>query len=472
MLFAVSLATAPLEAATRHLNLPSLGDTASAEVSIQKEQELKQIWLMNFRAKAPLIDDPVTTEYLEQLLTKLAAYSKQPYDQLNLFVVNNKQMNAFAVPGGVIGVHNGLFRYAKTEDQLASILSHELAHLSQRHYARSLAQQRSNRIPTMAGMLAGILLVAAGSADVGIAAVQATQAASLQNSLRYSRLHELEADRIGLQTLADAGMNPYAASEMFEQMLAASRLYTTKPPEFLLTHPLTERRVSEAASEAERFDRTKARDTLEFDLVQVRAQVQLHNNAAESRMIYQEKHEEGELAASYGYALALRGLGLQKTSLEIVEKLSNQYPRQISLIVSQIELMLDLKDLDAASNLLNAELKQHPESYALKRLKAKYFEHVRQFKKADIALTQLAEERPFDADIWYSLAEIRGLGQNIVGLHRARAEYFILNGGLQQARKQLHYALKEKQLDYHTRLRINQRLIEISELQHTLENFN
>src|SRR5690606_33955460 len=153
---------------------------------------------------------------------------------------------AFAAPGGVVGAHTGLFRFAESEDQLASVMAHELAHLSQRHFARRVENQRASSVGTMAGLLAGIILAATVGGDAGMAAIATTQAAALDSALRYSRQNEQEADRIGIETLYRSGRDPRAGSAMSERMLPAPGYTGQRPPQFPPPPPLPESRVAEA----------------------------------------------------------------------------------------------------------------------------------------------------------------------------------------------------------------------------------
>ena len=209
--------------------LPSIGSATTA--TYREEQRIGDAWLRLFRRSAPINSDPIIVEYTEKLLHQLAKYDKDVKLPLSLVVVNNQQLNAFAVPGGVIGVHTGLFKYAETEGQLASVLTHELAHLSQRHYARNMQRKKGQQFAGMATLLASILIAANSDGETGIAALKASQGALIDRDLRFSRRFEEEADRIGLQTLVKAGYSPKDMVGMLEQMQRASRYYST-PPEF------------------------------------------------------------------------------------------------------------------------------------------------------------------------------------------------------------------------------------------------
>jgi predicted Zn-dependent protease len=195
----VGLSLTSTQALANEIKLPRLGDTVSGIVSKRQEYELGRTWLKAFRSRVREHDDPLMQEYLEQLLYDLATYSDLEDPRLELVIVNNASMNAFAVPGGVVGFHTGVFAFAEKEDQMASVLAHELAHLSQRHFARGLEAQRASSMVTLAGLLGSLVLAATAGGDAGMAAITATQALAMDSRLRYSRSNEQEADRIGLE---------------------------------------------------------------------------------------------------------------------------------------------------------------------------------------------------------------------------------------------------------------------------------
>ena len=228
--------------------LPTIGDTLSGIVSTQQEYRMGQSWLKAFRSQVREFNDPLIKSYLENLLYNLATYSELDNPKLEIILIPNNTINAFAVPGGIIGVHTGLFEYAETEDQFASVMAHELAHLSQRHFARRIENNKDNSIAGLAGLLAGLVLASTLGGDAAMAAMTAGQAFAAENRLRYSRANEKEADRIGLKTMKKANRDPRASTQMFEIMLKKLRQYGDRPPEFLLTHPVTEKRLADAKS--------------------------------------------------------------------------------------------------------------------------------------------------------------------------------------------------------------------------------
>ena len=205
---ALSLPFAASPSQAADVRLPVIGDTASGIISKQQEYELGRTWLKVFRSRVRAYDDPLMQTYLEELLYNLATYSELEDPRIELVIVKNPSMNAFAVPGGVVGFHTGVFSYADNEDQMVSILAHELAHLSQRHFSRGTEAQRANSVLSMAGLLASIVLAATAGGDAATAAMITTQGLALDSQLRYSRSNEQEADRVGLATMERAIATP------------------------------------------------------------------------------------------------------------------------------------------------------------------------------------------------------------------------------------------------------------------------
>ncbi|MFB3107402.1 MAG: M48 family metallopeptidase, partial [Pseudomonadales bacterium] len=230
-------------------DLPDLGDASSSLISPQMEREIGEDFLKRVHSALPTVDDPVLKYYVHQQLSNLAQHSELRERVLSTVLIDNDQINAFAAPGGVVGINLGLMLYAEDVHEYSSVIAHELAHLSQRHFARGIEEQRSQTLPALAAMIAAIMIGVMGGGDAGMAAISSVQAIAQANQLRYSRGREQEADRIGLNTLVRADLDPQGMARMFERMQRAYR-FTRKPPEFLLTHPLSETRIADAKSHA------------------------------------------------------------------------------------------------------------------------------------------------------------------------------------------------------------------------------
>jgi predicted Zn-dependent protease len=459
---------------SQDMTLPELGgDGGGSLISDQQEYQLGRAWLMSYRSQVPAIYDPLSQVYIEQLLYKLAVNSELRNPRLEVVIAKNTSLNAFAVPGGVVGVHSGLFNYSNTEDELASVLGHELAHLSQRHFQRGVEQQQRSSIPTMAGMLAGLVLAASGSGDAGMAAITATQAASLQNRLRYSRENEQEADRIGMETLEKSGYDPNAMANMFSGMQRSMRYSGNRPPEFLLTHPLTESRISDARMRAMQYPRRMHTDSLEFQLIKMRLDLISSRSSFEAIKRYEaELKKNPRNAEAYHYALALaytdtKQLDKAKQHLVLLLK---QDPMRIHYVLADVDIDIAEKAYARALPKLKTQLKINTGNHPLSMAYADVLVKSGQAKAAEDILKAQSKARPNDPHIWYQLAETYGLSGNIVGVHQARAEFFILTGVLEKAQKQLSYALPLVKDDRVTTARIRRRMEEIENLKEQLSN--
>jgi predicted Zn-dependent protease len=476
--------------------LPELGDSAAGLMAPAQEQSLGQAWLRSFRASVPLESDPLVFEYIENLLFKLTSYSNIEDKNLDLVIVSNPTINAFAVPGGIIGVNTGLLLYAESEAQLASVLSHELAHLSQRHFARSVEASQRTNFTTLAGLLAGIVLAAASEGDAASAAIMASQAAALDSQLRYSRLHEKEADRLGMKTLVDAGYPAESAALMFKQMLNASRLYGKRMPEFLLTHPVTESRIADASNRARQFPTTAATPSLDYLLIKTRITALGKVPGKESAEASAKEHikqfslalkklsapepsspthinvpaELARSAANYGLALSYLENRQWREARKTLAPLLKQASHKLTYLLLDIDIDIEAGDSQRAEERLHELNATMPNNYAISMALAQTMLSNTDYKGAQKVLEALTKTRPTQADVWYLMSETHGLAGDILQLHQARAEFFLLRGNFSQARQHLKTALHFSKNNYQIAARIKERIRNINALQKTTEN--
>ncbi|KGK83058.1 peptidase M48 [Stutzerimonas degradans] len=444
-------------------DLPSLGDASSSIVSPEQEYLLGRAWLSLLRGQVRQLSDPLLKDYVESSVYRLAETSQLQDRRLEFVLLESPHLNAFAAPGGIIGVNGGLFIHAQTEAEYASVMAHELAHLSQRHFARGLEAQQRMQIPMMAAMLAGVVAAAAGAGDAGIAAIVSTQAAAIQAQRRFSRQNEQEADRIGILNLEKAGYDPRAMPQMFARLMRQYR-YDQKPPEFLLTHPVTESRIADTTNRAEQLANGGIEDSLRYQLIRARTQLRFETTPGlGAKRFRAQLNENADLdAARYGLALAQIKGGQLDDARSTLAPLLNKAPDELIYNLAQIELEITANRLPQAEQYLQRMLRQYPGSYPLRQARIDLLIKQGQTTQAAKELDQLAAQRSADPDIWYQVAEIRGLTGNIVGVHEARAEYFALVGDYDQAIEQLDFA-KRRSSNFQLASRIDarqQRLME------------
>ncbi len=440
------------------LNLPDLGGAGGGLISAAQEYELGQQWQRMFRAQIRTSSDPFLQSYTETIVRKLATYSDLTDKRLDILVVENPVLNAFAVPGGVIGVHTGLYTYAQTEQQFASVMAHELAHLSQRHFARTLDEQKNNSIPNLAALLASIFILTTAGGEAGVAALSASQAAILDNQLRFSRQMEQEADRIGMASMVRAGMNPYAMPDMFEAMLHASR-FQRRPPEFLITHPLTESRISDAKLRAQQYQKKQEIVSLEYQLVRVRATLSHEKNMPLAIKSFQSELDGNTLqenVARYGLTLAQFRAGRLDDAMKNVKLLLTKAPDNLFYLVMKAEILAEQKKFDEALAVLKPLLKDFPSNHAINIKLAEIYMMAGRYQECEAILEAHSARRPKDVYVWYLLAEAHGLAGDILNVHTARAEYFLLNGIYSKAENHIRNALRmlEKDDRLYTRLEL------------------
>ena len=448
------------EALSTVSTLPSLGDGSSALVSPAAERELALAALKQIRAQANTVRDPILKYYVRNNVHRLAEKSDLTDVALRTVLIDSPRINAFAVAGGVVGINLGLFLYARDESEYSGVIAHELAHLSQRHYARGIEAQRSMTPWMLAGMLASIAIAAAGGGDAGMAAAASTQALIQDKGLRFSRSREQEADRIGMNTLARAGLDPDGMARMFERMQRAFR-FDDKPPEFLLTHPLTETRIADARNQAERFPSADVEASLDYQLMRARAQI--HYATTPSRALDEARaRSSGGDADMYAVAVALAADGHAEKAVDAGRVLARDNPSSLLVSASFAELLIGAERHDEAIAMLERHLAINPDNEPLTYLYALALNGAGRYAETVELLWRHVRGNREDIDVWELLAETAGLAGDTIGVHRARAEYYALIGAYQMAIQHLDYATRlADPADNRLHASIDQRIVDL-----------
>ncbi|BAP43977.1 M48 family metalloprotease [Pseudomonas sp. 21LCFQ02] len=445
-------------------DLPSLGDSSSSIVSPEQEHQLGRAWLGMLRSQVDQLSDPQLKDFVESSVYKLAETSQVQDRRLEFILINSNQLNAFAAPGGIIGVNGGLFLHAQTEGEYASVMAHELAHLSQRHFARGVEAQQRMQVPVMAAMLAGIVMAAAGAGDAGMAAIAGSQAAAIQEQRRFSRQNEQEADRIGILNLEKAGYDPRNMPTMFERLMRQYR-FDARPPEFLLTHPVSESRIADTRNRAEQAASGGKEDSLRYQLMRARIALIYEETPGIAAKRFRAQLSENPKSdyARYGLAIAQIKGGQLNEAREGLKPLLDKAPNDITFNLAQIDLDITSNRLAEAQQRAERLLTQYPGNYPLNQARIDTLLKQGKNAEAEKALDALLKNRPVDPDIWYQVAEARGLTGNTVGLHQARAEFFALVGDFRQAIQQLDFAKRRSSNNFQLASRIDARQKELVE---------
>ena len=439
-------------------DLPSLGDSSSAIVSPEQEHQLGRAWLSILRGQVRQLEDPLLKDYVESSVHRLAQTSQLNDRRLEFILLASPQLNAFAAPGGIIGVNGGLLLHAHTEAEYASVMAHELAHLSQRHFARGLEAQKRLQVPLMAAMLAGVIAAAAGGGDLGMAAIASTQAAAIQEQRRFSRQNEQEADRIGLVNLYKAGFDPRAMPSMFERLMRQYR-YDRMPPEFLLTHPVSESRIADTRNRAEQYDGKGTVDSLYYQLIRARVQLTFEETPGIALKRFRSMLEDDSSldAARYGLVLALIRSNKLDEAQQNLDVLLKKVPNSIIYNLAGVDINLSRNQFSQAHQRVDDLLQRNPNNFPLHHAKYEILLKQNNIAQAEKTINQILKQRPNDPEIWFEVAEVRGLANNIIGLHEARAEFFSRVGDYTQAIEQLGYAKRRANNNFTRAARIDAR---------------
>ncbi|EXJ11483.1 M48 family metalloprotease [Nitrincola nitratireducens] len=451
-------------------SLPTLSDSLSSSVTLDSEYRLGRNWVRMLRGQAPLLSDPLTWHYVDDLLWDLVPHSQINDRRLELVMVDNPTFNAFAVPGGIVGVHGGLILASENEDELASVLAHELAHLSQRHFAQRIEEERRNRPMVLAGILAGILIAAADTQG-GTAVLSSTMAASAQSQLAFSRRNEEEADRVGMQNLVSAGRDPHAMPQMFSRLQRNYRFYGQRMPEFLLSHPVTEARIADSLNRAAALPTPRARPySPDFDIIRTRMQVHYAHQANDIYRNFQTlaQSEPSDLN-HYGAMLAATRIGQLEQAHVHFQALSPQWRQHMYIRASYVELLLKRQELTQALTESQQLLRLYAGSLPILKLHAKVLRESGQAQEATAVYKQIVRDHPNDVETWYELAEAEGLVGNIAGVHDARIEYFLLTGNFDSAIRQVEFARRERNISPTDQARLDRKEAEIHEIRRQIK---
>lgn len=447
ILLALTLAVQPAIAA----DLPDLGEVSRQYFSDQEEQTLGRAIMRDVYADPRYLDDPEIESYLNQLGYKLVSVSTRNQREFTFFVVNDPSINAFAMPGGNIGVHTGLLLAAQSESELAGVVAHEIAHVTQDHIARMVASQSQSYWPTMAA-LALALLASRSNPNVAGAAIATTQAYSIQNQLNYSRDYEREADRLGYDMLNRSGYDVRGMSGFFSRLQRANRFYDTSAPAYLRTHPLTTDRIADMESRSETAPYQQVEDSLDFQLVRARLRAQedsAQDAVLAARKVLDEKRYNSETAARYGLVTALIRARQFKDAETEAQKLPSGKTGSpmIQLLIARTAL--------AAGNQMLALQRYQAGSQAYpgyRPLQYGYISALLAAGRSNDAQAQVDRQLalyPLDRRLWRLAAQTHAQQGHRLLSHRAQAEAAALSGNLVAAIEQIALGIKAGDGSFH-----------------------
>ena len=447
LILALALATA----GARADDLPDLGDVAQVSFTPQQERTLGESIMRQIRQDKAYVDDPELTDYLNDLGYRLVSQSPEYRQEFEFFVILDPSVNAFALPGGFIGVHTGLFLTAQSESEFASVLSHEIAHVTQRHIARMIAGQKQTTILSLAAMAIAIL-AARSSAQLSQAAITAAGAGAIQSQLNYTREHEREADRIGFQILERSGYDVNAMPVFFERLQSATRIYDSSAPSYLRTHPLTTERIADMRNRSESVPYRLVGDSIDFQLL--RAKIRANTDTAKDAVAFfnaslAEQKFSNEAAARYGLVTALLRAQQHAQAKDELRKLRAMLPSNPIVETLTARILVASGDLAGAVGFYRSALRAHPRYRALIFDYAAALLQNRQASDALKFVNDQLQTYPNDPRLYELQARsYAALGKKLQQ-HRAQSQSYALLGNLPAAIDQLQLGLKAGDGDFY-----------------------
>ncbi|HEY8085667.1 MAG TPA: M48 family metalloprotease [Methylophilaceae bacterium] len=466
IIYLLTLLTALLTPVAMAEGLPDLGDYAQSVLTPLQEQRIGEEAMRDIRASNTLVDDIEITDYISALGYKLVTNSPDNRQTFTFFVLSDPVINAFALPGGFIGIHTGLIQNTRSESELASVMSHEIGHVVQRHMARMVADQKRNTLPSLA-MMAASLLLALGSPQLGQGALISTEAGMVQHSLAFSRENEQEADRVGMQILDKSGFDTRAMPAFFETLLKSER-FDGNAPSFLRTHPLSTERISDMRNRAEQTPYRQVPDSIEFSLV--RAKLRAMQGTPNDTVRYfedslREKKYSDEVAQRYGLAVALlRARDLEQAQQEL-DKVSAMTPRHPMLESLRANILIAQNKTQEALALYSNALKLFPKSRGLIYGNAEALLSLNKPREALVFLEKGQQEYPEDDHLYELQSQAYTQQGKNLQRHRTQGEAYFRAYDLPGAIEQMELAVKAGDDDFYQRSIVEARLKQLRQQQ-------
>jgi len=433
--------------------LPDLGSNAENYLSEYEAHQLGRAFIRQSRYQLPYVSDPELVQYINRLGDKLLAVSDDAHKDYKFYLIDNRIINAFAVPGGHIAMHTGILTKSESESELASVVAHEIAHVTQQHISRKLEASRYDSWLTIAALLAA---AAAGGAEGAQAALGVTQASIIDRQLTYSRSYEAEADSLGIRLLSRAGFDPSAMPVFFKRLLDDSRVNESHAPEFLRSHPLTINRIAESAERVRAYPQAAKQNESEFLLMQAKATAGYGDDKARTRDYYADKIKLGDtsLPTRYGYALALSTNQEFAAARKSLKSLLEDYPGHISIRLIHADNELEAGKIEDGLAILK-DLYQEQIKKGNHLIDIYYANALVLTGRNNDAIPILKSAISNDPDEPYFhilMSRAQGENGNDFEAYRERAEYHYLQGNYTFAIKQYKRAFRLTKTEYQREL--------------------
>lgn len=442
-------------------DLPDLGERSETYISPQKERQLGKEFMKEIRLRLPILSDHIVECYIQNLGNRLsnAANNKKP---LNLFVVNSPSINAFAGPNGNIGINTGTIEAAENESELAAVIAHEIAHISQHHIERLLRHAKNVQLTTLAGAVAAIIVGSSTNSmgNVATGGLMATYGGAAQNIINFTRKHESEADNIAMRILYNSSFDPHAMPRFFGRMQQLNYNDKNSVPIILQNHPQFTDRIAESKNRAERYPTKKIASTNRFYLIKTRIKVINSNNISRTIADFKNKlrKNEDDIGLQYGYAFALLLGGHLDKSEKITTKLQQKYPDETIIQMLAAKLSFEKKQISNSLNILKACLAKDKDYIPLIIQYGDTLIKAKKIKEACIFIRKKSRKFPNNRHLQRILAKAYALNGQKSYAYQAKAKAYEIDGYYSQAVILLRQALKTLKLNANDRAIINAKI--------------
>jgi beta-barrel assembly-enhancing protease len=463
--------------AAGHDDLPDFGDSAGSVVSPEFERRLGKMFLNQVRHFEQVISDPEIESYIQSIGYQISSHSDNVEQPFTFFVVNNSAINAFAGPGGMIGINSGVILNSATESELAGVIAHEVAHVTQRHLARMFEQQELLSVPTAAAMV-GAILVAVANPSAGAAALAGVSGLSAQNQINFTRANEEEADRVGMQTLVRANFDPRGMPDFFETLQRISRYSQSAAPEFLRTHPLSTSRIADTIARAESYPKKEYTNSYSYELVRYKLIVGSSKSAKEAakhlraELNKDERSEKNKLPIRYGLAYAYIRDGDYPRAQQQIDILLKDDPDKIAYLLLAAKSETTQSNYNAAFTIFKKAYQLFPDYKPVVVAYSRALLDVKKAKEARDILKNYERNYSHDLSTYSLLGQAEAMLGNEIETAVIQAEYYFYAANTKLAIDKLKFIKQQYKLDYYQEQRITARLTEFEYELSLEENLN
>jgi predicted Zn-dependent protease len=443
-------AATPAVLQNSYVNLPDMGSGANAMISRADEFQLGRMMMKNLRDENQVVEDPEATEYMQSLGSRIGAQAQEGTQRFTFFVVKDRGVNAFAIPGGFIGANYGLILQTATESELAGVLAHEIGHVVQRHIARAVQAQSRMSLPMMAAMLGAILVGVAGGGDGAIGLMSMAQGAAMQSQINFTRMEESEADRVGMGFLVAADFDPSGMANFFSTMgrVEGPTLEYYSVPDLLKSHPVTTLRIAEARSRAAQLPAVRHIDPPSYAMIRERLRVITASPEEDLRPYYAKLKANGadSLAMQYGGALAALKAGDATGAVKTLRHLVDANPGITILHSALGEAQMAAGDQEGALKTFAHAISLYPRNVPVTVRYAETLLKAGQARRAhELLLDLFNNDTPTPEQIRLTALAASSAGDT-GDAYYYMAEYHLSSGDLMLATQQLDLALTEPRL--------------------------